>query len=282
MYIPGFLPRAGLPIARQTSPLAPVRESSSPSHLWSQVRDANDRAHQLTNMMGQVIRQASRHPRVASATSGFHPFKIYTWSEFWPNSETAFESMKTNPTLSPKWWRTFRIRNGMVFTSTAEGYEVDGTDQIEQPYDEIFLFRNDGTRITNVQEYVVPDNLSRFYFWVEIYTDDAGDDQAIVRYGNDPSVSDYPDSSSDKDSEGNPSWNSTNPWTDWPTPDGNHIIIGWVDTQSRRNELFALPRQVQTTDILSSGGSAGTPCPMGMWWIIGLSSLALGLIGSIT
>src|ERR1043165_5344226 len=213
-------PRPSIPRARETSYLASPLNFDSRAHQWRQIADSQRRGKSLSDQSSLLTRQIQALLRHApGVNSGFHPFKIYPPGTPWPNSESG---LKVN---NPFQWRTWRVRNGLVCTAHAKGIDVSGTDQVDLPYDEFFLFEKDGTTaITNVQEYVVNEDLEFFYFWVEIYND-GGDDLAIVRYGDDPTVASY----TDPDGH-NPPWTSTNPWTNWDVPDSTHFLIGWADT----------------------------------------------------
>jgi hypothetical protein len=119
-------------------------------------------------------------------------------------------------------WRKFRVRAGRVFENEATG--TDGAD--ENPDAETY------PTMTDIE---VPDLALEYWFWLEV--SDAG---AVVRHAEDPTVSDPVD---------NP-----NPWTTFPTLDGEHIPIGFVDTDTYSTEKRAVVRQLLRTDVISAGG----------------------------
>jgi hypothetical protein len=265
-----FIPRTPQRFVRETSFLASPLNFDSRAHNWKQLEASLRRNQALTDQSSQIRQQLGAMANAPGVTSGFHPFKIYPPSPFWPNSASYAKmgSVKTPPYI----WRTVRVRNGRVCTTHAKGIDVDGTDQVDLPYDENFLFEKNGvTPITDVQEYVINENLEFFYFWVEIYTD-GPDTLAVLRYGPDPTVSSY----TDPDGH-NPAWDptpSTNPWTNWDTPDSTHFLIGWCDTKSQGtpqlnpatgkmvNNHLMLIRQLLVTDILVSA-VGNVDCPYG-------------------
>jgi len=259
-----YIPRANLPVARESSHLLSPRQTGQRGQIWKHVRDNAERGDKLTSSMAAVQRMIGMMLRRQTTLSRFHPFKIYQPSPFWPNSSSAFVA-----STSDTFWRTFRVRNGLVLTTTVLGlkiegssplqYGVKGTDLTDLPYDESWLFRGDGvTEIGTVPEITCKDQVASWLFWVEVYTV-SGATYAVLRYGADPTdppATDYHDAAGL-----NPDWHSTNPWTSYPAPDSTHFIIGLVDTLT--NNLKAIVRQVQTTDILAGGGAGGTPCPYG-------------------
>jgi hypothetical protein len=265
MSLANLIPRVEIPIARESSHLLSPRETGQRGQMWKHVRDNSVRATKLTNSVGVLQRNIDAINRKHQSFSNFHPFKIYPPSFYWPNSASAFGG----PDPKNRLWRTFRVRNGLVLTTTVLGlviqgsspiqYGVQGTDLIDLPYDEQWLYRGDRvTIIKNVQEYVVNANKAVWVFWVEVYMT-SGVNYAILRYGVHP---DDPPASSYSDPDGiNPSWNSTNPWVSYPAPDGTHFVIGLVDTITVKNQ--SIVRQMQVTDIMASGAGGGTTCPFG-------------------
>lgn len=261
-----YIPRANIPVARESSPLLSPRESGQRGQLWKYVRDNAHRGEKLTNGLAVAQRAIEQMYRRNRGLSVFHPFKIYPPSNSWPNSNSAW--VITNTTGSDHFWRTFRVRNGLVLTTTVLGlqieggggqYGVKGCDQCDLPYDENWMYRGDQvTFIPNVPEIVVPENTANWVFWVEVYVV-SGTNYAVLRYAADP---DGPPSDHYTDpTHLNADWDSTNPWTGYPSPDSTHFVIGLVDTVTLNQQ--AIVRQLLTTDILASGGSAGTTCPYG-------------------
>jgi hypothetical protein len=241
--------------------------------MWKAVRDNSIRGEKLTNSLSVLQRGIDAINRKHQAFSEFHPFMIYPPSNFWPNSVSAWSSDSPESYQ----WRTFRVRNGLVLTTTVLGlpiegssplqYGVKGTDYADLPYNEAWLYRADQTTfIDDIQEYVVNENKAIFLFWVEVYSKD-GSTYAILRYGvhpDDPPADHYADPD-----HHNPSWTSTNPWTTYPAPDATHFVIGMVDSITLDGQCIV--RQFQVTDIMSSGAGGNIPCPYGV--IIGLIAI---------
>jgi hypothetical protein len=251
-----FIPRSPIPHVRETSYLSSPFNFDSRAHQWKRVDTALRRVKTLNDQSSQIRQQFGILPNAPGVTSGFHPFKIYPPSPFWQNSASAFKVVQDTT-----YWRRFRVRNGLVCTTHAKGIDVSGTDQIDFPYNEYFLFEKDGTTpITDVQEYVVNLGLEFFYFWVEVYTSGMTT-LAALRYGPDPTVASYTDPDAI-----NPPWTSTNPWTNWDTPDATHFLIGWADTMSQGPDVRPVPicliRQILVTDILVSA-VGNVNCPYG-------------------
>lgn len=260
-------PRPSVARAREVSYLASPLNFDSRAHLWKQVGEVQRRGKSLNDQSALLTRQLQALLRHApGVASGFHPFKIYPPSVSWFNSPGG-----TQEGTNGKLWRTWRVRNGLVCTTHAKGIDVDGTDKVDLPYDQMCMFQKDGTTaITDIQEYVVNTGLEFFYFWVEVYTS-SGVDHAVLRYGPDPTVATYTDPDSI-----NPTWTSTNPWTNWDTPDSSHFLIGFADTMSQASRKVCLIRQILVTDILVSA-VGNTNCPYGV--LVGLASLAISIFG---
>lgn len=230
-----------MPIPHALSPLASPRESNSLFKLWQHTakvsQSARTHGRALTEHQNKL--SAIQSPRIHSY--GMHPFKIYQL----PAALRIINGVTLDPT---KDWRTFRVRAGVVLSGDATGILPDKTDKVGFPYDDIFLHQVDGTVIGAVQEIIVPDSTDFFYFWVET-TGGGSTMTAVVRWHTDPTQTSYTDAV-------NPScnWTSTNAWASFPSPDSEHIIIGFVNTSSSPGQR-AYVRQDLTTDIGSSGGS---------------------------
>jgi hypothetical protein len=160
----------------------------------------------------------------------FFPFRLYQIPQVYRD---------TAP-YPPEDWRTWVVRGGRVLELDV----VDGTDGITNPDREIYPDSSSDVEI------VVPINSGPFWFWLEIGTDDDGNTTAVVRYGPDPTVTTYTDPVfADQD------WTTTNPWTSFERPDGDHIPIGTIDTNTEAAISLPLRRQYLRTDLVFLGGT---------------------------
>ena len=233
-----------MPIPRALSIYASPRESTSLQKLWKMAAVYGEGQSATSRALVEHQNKISSI-RIFTPHSDVHPFKIYQL----PDALRQINGITLNAT---KDWRTFRVRAGVILTTDARGVLPDKTDKVGFPYDEIYLNQVSGSSIGPVQEIVVPDATAVFYFWIEV-TISGSTMTAVVRWHTDPTQTSYTDAS-------NPScnWTSTNAWTGFPTPDGNHIIIGFVNTSTITK--VAIVRQFLTTDVLNF---AGVECPLG-------------------
>ena len=217
-------------------------ESSGHGKDWSRVARLQAQVYDLQSQVRQLREILVQQPG-QDATSGMHPFKLYHA----PRDVQPFPD-------DNKAWRMFRVRDGKVMLShLGPPVNVDGTDGVDLPYDDVYRTKKDGTFIgaANITTYEVPNNSASFYFWVEIAKDGSN---SVVRYGNDPSANTYiyPDRS-------NVAWNTDNNWASWDQPDDSHHLLAVVDTATLSNSARAIKRQYQVTDIMAGGG--GITCP---------------------
>jgi hypothetical protein len=248
MKFASYVPNGQVYSPGETSKLSSQLNRDSIAHYHKHIRSAANRATQVTRSVSNTLQKAQGLGQWLPDL-GMHPFKIYQL----PQKYRASANVPPNP------WRTFRVRNGLLLTGTATGITPTGTDMVDQPYDNVFITKKDGTRLSNNWNVAapnsidieVPDNLSTFWFWIELSSDGL---TAVIRYGNDPTVSSYSDGV-------NVTWISTNPWSNYPNLDSAHIPLGFVDTLSGHSKKTAFVRQYWRTDILS--GAGGEPCPMG-------------------
>jgi hypothetical protein len=242
-----LIPRSDLPDSYESSSLQSMREPGSLLNSWKRNQAVRIRGERLTSSVSQLQRRMSHLAIPNQSLSNYHPFKIYQLPIFF----------RTAATDVSKAWRTFRVRSGLILTTNANGVLPDGTDLIQTPHDEVFVTSKSGVTLSNnynvaapnATDIQVPASMATYWFWIEIRTDGT----AVIRYGNDPTVSTY------SDGEGNTTWTSTNPWTAFPTIDGNHIPVGYVDTLTGVDFTTAYVRQYLISDIISGSGS----CPFG-------------------
>ena len=121
------------------------------------------------------------------------------------------------------WWRRVLIRAGWVLGTAATGTD----DADDNPYGEA---PGDPTN-----EITVPENVACFWIWLERGTDGDGNAVVTVRSGSDPSTV------------------GDDPWASYPTPDANHIPIGYVNTTNTTDKL-ATWRQLLNQDVVLVGG----------------------------
>ena len=161
-----------------------------------------------------------------------HPFKIYQLPSL----------LRVNGGDPAVDWRKFRVRAGRVLETDADGTDSDSDSRPDTDPDSEYLPLDNGLDIS------VPTGTPSFWFWLEIGQDEDSTTTAIVRYGPNPSADSYTDS-------GNPdnSWDTDNPWTNFPKPDSGHVPIGWVDTATNASSYTPIIRQYLRTDLVFIG-----------------------------
>jgi hypothetical protein len=129
------------------------------------------------------------------------------------------------------------VRNGLILNSTISPTSgpCNASDQIDQPYYDVFSSQANGTLITGVTDIIVPANTAAYYFWIDIATN-------AICYGATPTSPDHGAA-----------------YSGFPTVNSNSVLIGWVDTNTLASQARALIRQVQTTDVLAAGGGSSGP-----------------------
>jgi hypothetical protein len=235
MKFQNFIPRAHIPTIREGSKLQSPRERSSISQQWKAVNESAKRAADLTNSASQnsFAQQQRRMP--LQIGSGIHPFAIYQLPSIYrltipidPDPDPL------NPT-APVLWRTVRVRYGNIYTDSAEGYTMVGTDNVDNPYADVFTSKLDNTA-SNGTDYVLSANIEKEWFWLEL---DSGTTTATVKHNADPTA---------------------DGWDSYPTIADNIIILGWVDTLTFTGERSFI-RQIQMTDI-TAGNGGGSVLPV--------------------
>jgi hypothetical protein len=248
MKFVSYVPNGNLYSPGETSKLSSQLNRDSIAHYHRHIRTAANRASQVTRAVSSTLQHVQGLGQWLPDL-GMHPFKIYKL----PQKFRASANVPPNP------WRTFRVRSGIILTSTATGIKPSGTDQVDQPYENVFVTDKTGARLSNdwnstvpnATDIEVPDNTVTYWFWIEISSDGL---TAVIRYGANPTVASYDDGT-------NVAWISTNPWSDFPNLDSTHIPLGFVDTLSGHSKKTAFVRQYWRTDILA--GAGGEPCPLG-------------------
>ncbi len=164
------------------------------------------------------------------------PFRIYSFPSAW--------RVAPAPTTD---WLKFRIAlgyyNNIVPSGCdrtdaapgASGYVPCGPDSDTIPSES-------GTDFTGT-EYVLASGQGKIYFWIDASTPTA----PVIKYG-------YPGMAV----SGNGGDPVTLGWTAFPTPDSQHIPIGWVDTSTDAATYTAHIRQILRSDNPSAGGSPGS------------------------
>ena len=211
------------------------RAGGSVRHNWVAL-------HQLASgLAGQAAGVEGLRSEVAGLMSvsrrlvDFHPFKLYVL----PDVLRAEEDAEND-------WRKFVVRAGRVMATDATGTDADA--------DGVSNGDPDGEYMPpTVPEVVVPEGVEKFWFWLEI-----GAEEVVVRYGPEPTAASYTPSGGDPTA----AWGPTdNPWTAGPVPDGEHIPIGWVDTNTYGDGYVAVVRQLLRADVVQVGGGGGGTCP---------------------
>jgi hypothetical protein len=235
MKFQNFIPRTNMPAIREGSRLQSPREKSSLSQQWKAANEASKRAGDLTNSASQnsFAQQQRRMP--IQVGSGIHPFAIYQLALIYRTSTPTDPDPDPLDPTAPVLWRTFRVRYGNIYTDSADGYTIVGTDNIDQPYADVWASKLDGTIVTPT-DYVISANIAKEWFWLEL---DSGTTTATVKHNADPTA---------------------DGWDSYPSIADNIIILGWVDTQTF-NPGRSIIRQIQKTDI-TAGNGGGSVLPV--------------------
>lgn len=156
-------------------------------------------------------------------SSGLHPFKIYRVPAQYRFTPLA------DPTTT---WRAVRVRGGLILNTTISPSNLPtGTDKVDQPYQDVYANLANGTFITGVTDIIVPASTANYWIWVDLSSNS-------VSYGANPSSPDVGSA-----------------WVSWPNVDPTKVMVGWVDTNTLASQSQPIIRQIQTTDILSTGGA---------------------------
>ena len=200
----------------------PLKSGEPSGQNWERINMAGRGAADALNQASQ-LRYRDRRPGTGPLET-LHPFKIY---------QTPLEF--ADGVDSSTYWRTFRVRAGRVLGWDATGTDAATDDVPNSDPDALYYPSGD-------VDIVVPETTAKFWFWIEI---NAG--AAVVRYGTDPTATQYP-------ATGTALWTSTNSWGAAPIPDISHVPIGWIDTNTHADELRAVVRQLLRADVVFTGG----------------------------
>lgn len=165
-----FIPRTGMRRARATSPLFPIRNSQSITHLHKNAAENTERSTALTRQVSQLSQLSNP---VYGTTSGLGPFSIYNLPRYYRKFYNDDD------------WRRLKVRGGGIISQddtdsiTLYATSVGGTDTVHYIIDEYdssseaFLKDQtpppDNTQIgANWNEIVVPDDSDFYYFWVSL------------------------------------------------------------------------------------------------------------------
>ncbi len=170
---------------------------------------------------------------ISRALIDLHPFKIYQLPSL----------LRANGGDPATDWRKFRVRAGRVLETDADGTDADADPTINADPD------SERVPLNNI-DISVPSGTANFWFWLEISVDEDSATTAVVRYGPDPTVSTYTDGANPDNS-----WDTDNPWTNFPKPDSGHVPIGWVDTATAASSNTPIVRQYLRADLVFLGGS---------------------------
>lgn len=214
----------------------PLKSGQSVKNQWQTVNDVHRngqfRGHENIDMRGR--QEATSRSRHIDYGKDVFPFQIYSFPTVWRATSA--------PTTD---WLKFRIHggiyNGVVVTGT------DGTDTaapgasnyVPGGPDAQVMFSESGGDFTGT-EYTLPTGQSQVYFWI-----DASSPTPAVKWGYTGSTT--------SGLGGTP---SSQGWTAFPTPDAQHIPIGWVDTNTDAATYWAHVRQLLRQDNPASGGGA--------------------------
>lgn len=133
-------------------------------------------------------------------------------------------------------WRKFRVHGGWAMGANTSG--TDGANSDSHPE-----YLGD---FSNAYDVWAPNSTNIFYFWLEI----SGSTSRVL-YGPNQAANSY----SDADSTPNHAWNTTDPWSTAPVPDGNHVPIAAIfpDPPNLRANI----RQYLRTDLSNTAGGNG-------------------------
>lgn len=244
-----FLGR-GIPFRpREHSHLHSPRERSSQFRHWQNIRDQADTATHHANTLAAIQQQMARNlQKQTMVSSGMHPFKIY---QLGPRARSI---MKLAPAENEAtvFWRRVRVRYGLYFLD-AGGTLPTGTDEMDLPFDDVLFHKSNGDKPADYSDadIIVDVETPVFFIWIEANTS-VTPQTAVIRYGPTPLATTY---TSDDDSDLD--WVSTNPWADYPALSTEHVMIGFVDSNTRKTQKQVIIHQLVSGHIVT----VGSPCP---------------------
>ncbi len=214
----------------------PLKSFETGARNWQRINDVSGTSAEARNHASQLRYRDARGGMEAAEV--LHPFKIYQRPKELIDEDEDFG----------KFWRLFRVRAGRVMESDATGTDADSDAECNADPDALHYPEV-------APEILAPVATAKFWFWLEVGSDD-GDTTAVVRYGIDPTAGSYTPAAGDPTA----AWTSPNVWSAAPVPDGQHIPIGWVDTNTNATTLIAVVRQLLRADVVQVGGGGGD-CP---------------------
>lgn len=187
-----------------------IQQSDDPAHDWKKI---NWCVQQIEQLKGQVSTlQAKVDSLTAQLTDSGVPFHPFRIYQF---PRTLRNSAALDPATD---WRKVRVRAGRVGRTVVEDTDLcdDNPDGPRYP-----LVDDNGDPITDI---TVPADCIAYWLWIEIV-----DGAPILKHSDDP------------EGEG---------WATFPKPDATHFPVGYVDSQTLKDNHRVIIRQLLRTDLV--------------------------------
>lgn len=158
----------------------------------------------------------------------FSPFKIYTFPSVWraaPNPATD--------------WLKFRVHAGRYQGVIVAGTDTHDEDPTAAGYTGDFPALDFALGENDVVDLILPAGTQQYWFWIDATNAAA------------PVLKSGAVAQAINGNQGDP---KALGWTSFPTPDAQHIPIGWVDTLTGQADKNPFVRQYVSTDLFQGGG----------------------------
>jgi hypothetical protein len=219
--------------------LPPLKSGQSLNRQWNTVNSVATGADftRKENLDSRALASSgARDLALDDSSDLFYPFKIYSF----PSSSRATPAITSD-------WLKFRIHGGFY-----QGVAVTGTDGVDAAAPgttnyvpggpDAQMFPSESGTDFSGYEYALDSGQTQIYFWIDATVPTA----PVINFG-------YPGMTV----SGNGGDPVTLGWTAFPTPDANHIPIGWVDTSTDSATYWAHIRQLVRNDLTAGGGGGG-------------------------
>lgn len=270
MDISALSTQISLPVLHEKSTLSNARDDDSLYLQWKKLSEVI----KVLNLNSQVTSQLARDMQSINKRSvidlELFPFKIYNVPDIFRNTVDDDGDF-----VNEYNWRTFRVRGGLVANvAVSTGSFVAGTDNFQNFSD--YNFISESFTITDY-DYIVDEGIPQYWFWIEQNGNPTGSltghSPYFLRSAVNPTVS----------GPYNP-----NPWMSFPLNNTSsntqaYYPIGYVDTSTSASQQRAFIRQLQRTDVVSSGGATGSNAlsPSGMNYRGSYSPTTVYLYGDV-
>jgi hypothetical protein len=216
--------------------MTPLRSGERSSRDWQHINDLAGNARysrdQVINLRHQVT--ALQEPALDAAF--MFPFRIYSFPICW----RAAGNYTTD-------WLKFRVHAGRYMGVIVTGTDCADVDPGGTNYPTAMADADAPPKESDVTDIAIPAGTQQFWFWIDV----SNAAIPVIKYG-------FTGSSAGAGAGGDPVLQG---WTTFPTADGSHAPVGWVDVLTHATDSSAIIRQLIRTDVIAGGGSGATWLP---------------------